>query len=162
MNYQEVLVFEVAGSEFSVPLALVEEVVAASQITPIPNSPPFLLGLAAVRGKVVGVIDAAKRYGLGAALNSYFMICRVRGNLTAIAIDRAVVAGLVPIVPLAADDCDYLTKRARVDQKFVKGAFELFEIPSEGAEPAPTGVKFLEVDADLFVSTEMASRVGEV
>lgn len=162
MNFQEVLVFEVAGSEFSIPLALVEEVVPASLITPIPNSPPFLLGLAAVRGKVMGVIDASRRYGLGAALNSYFMICLVRGNLTAVAIDRAVVAGSVPIESLSAEDCKDLTQRARIDEKFVKAAFELFEVPAEGAEPATTGVKFLEVDADLFVSTEMASRVGEL
>ena len=161
MNFQEVLVFEVAGSEFSIPLSQVEEVVPATQVTPLPNSPPFLLGLAAVRGKTLGVIDAARRYGIGPSLNTYFMICRVRGNLTAVTIDRPVVAGLVPIVPLDNQVKAELTKRSRVDEKFVKSAFELFEVRAEGEAPESTGVRFLEVDADLFVSTEMASRVGE-
>ena len=42
----ELLVFEVAGKRFSLPLDQVEEVVPSSSITPVPNSPPFLLGLA--------------------------------------------------------------------------------------------------------------------
>lgn len=63
MIQQEMLVFELGGEEFSLPLHLVEEVVSSTVITPIPNSPPFLLGLSAVRGKIMGVIDAGKQIG---------------------------------------------------------------------------------------------------
>ncbi|MGZ3711947.1 MAG: chemotaxis protein CheW [Bdellovibrionota bacterium] len=161
MNYQELLVFELAGCEFAVPLALVEEVIPASPVTPIPNSPKFLLGLAAVRGRAMGVIDAAKRYGLGPTFNAYFMVCQVRGNSTAVAIDRPVVAGAVPIRALSSEQTAILIARTKIDQKFVSGGFELFEVGQEGTEPTSTGVHFLSVDADLFVSNEMASRLGE-
>lgn len=161
MNTQEILVFELGGSEFGVPLSLVEEVIPASPITPIPNSPNFLLGLAAVRGRAMGVIDAARRYNIGPAFNAYFMVCQVRGNSTAVAIDRAVVAGSVPVRPLSPEETAALIQKSRVDQKFVKGAFELFEASTDGAPPVPTGVSFLTIDADLFVSNEMASRLGE-
>lgn len=157
----EVLIFEVAGSVFSVPLEHVEEVVPASTVTEIPNSPPFLLGLASVRGKVVGVIDAARRYGIGPGLNSHFMVCRVRGNLTAVAIDRPVVAGLVPVRVLEMKEYTELKTKCRVDEKFLKGGFELLEVKEEGAAPESTGIRFTEVETDLFVSVEMASRVGE-
>lgn len=161
MSNQQLLVFELGGAEFAVPLALVEEVIPAGPITPIPNSPSFLLGLAAVRGRAIGVIDAARRYGFAPAFNSYFMVCHVRGNATAVAIDRPVIAGDVPTKELSAEERAVLLARTKIDHKFVKGAYELFEAGVDGAPDSPTGIRFLEVDADLFVSNEMASRIGE-
>jgi chemotaxis signal transduction protein len=161
MKTQEMLVFELSGSEFAVPLSVVEEVIPASPITPIPNSPNFLLGLAAVRGRAMGVIDAARRYGLGPAFNTFFMVCQVRGNSTAVAIDRPVVAGAVPVKELSPEQIALLIARTKIDQKFVTGGFELFEAGADGTEATSTGVQFLTVEADLFVSNEMASRIGE-
>jgi len=158
----EILVFEVAGCRFSVPLEAIEEVVPASAVTKIPNSPPFLLGLASVRGKVMGVIDAARRYSIGPGLSSHFMVCRVRGNLTAIAIDRPVVAGLVPVRPLKSTELEEYRVKCKVDSKFLKEGYELFEKEANDQPPKATGIYFLQVDADLFVSAEMASKVGEV
>jgi purine-binding chemotaxis protein CheW len=156
----ELLIFEVAGSRFSVPLEHVEEVVPMTTVTEIPNSPPFLLGLTAVRGKVMAVIDAARRYGLGPALNSHLMVCQVRGNMTAIAIDRPVVAGAVPVRALTEAELAQAKKNSKVNAKFLLGGFELLEQTEAGAKS--TGLYFLSVDPDLFVSTEMASKVGEV
>lgn len=161
MKRQEMLVFEVAGREFGVPLGIVEEVVPASQVTPIPNSPPFLLGLAAVRGRVMGVIDAAKRYNIGPSLGAHFLVCQVRGNLTAILIDRPVIAGEVPLRPLANQEIVTLYKKAGVDKKFLRAAFEVMEAGEEGEPEKATGHHFFEIDADLFVSAEMASKTGE-
>lgn len=162
MNRRELLVFEVAGSEFALDLAEVEEVVPAGQVTPIPDAPPFFLGLTAVRGKVMGVIDAARRYGIGPALNSHFLVCRVRGNLTAVAVDRPVVAGSVWVRELPAAELEQLRADRLVDGKFLHEGFELYEDGEAGSEPVPMQRRCLRVDADLFVSTEMASRVGEV
>jgi purine-binding chemotaxis protein CheW len=155
----ELLIFEVAGSKFSVPLENVEEVVPMSTVTGIPNSPPFLLGLTAVRGKVMAVIDAARRYGIGPSLSTHLMVCLVRGNMTAIAIDRPVVAGAVPVRPLAEGELAEVKKKSRVHDKFLLGGYELMEQSEAGL--TATGLRFLSVDPDLFVSTEMASKVGE-
>ncbi len=157
----ELLVFEIAGSKFSVPLEIVEEVVPSSAITAVPNSPPFLLGLAAVRGKILAVIDGARRYGIGPSLNSHFMICKVRGNLTAITIDRPVIAGTLGIRELIDDEKNQLLQQSRLPSKFVKSGFELLEVVEDGKAVLPSGIRFLEVDADLFVSAEMASKIGE-
>lgn len=161
MTQQELLVFELGGEEFAVELQLVEEVVPANKITPIPNSPDFLLGLSAVRGKIMGVIDAGRRYGIAPTLNSHFMVCKVRGNLTAITIDRPLLAGNLPVRKLNSNELDTLLKRTGFNKKFSKGAYELLEIKDETKDPVPTGRFFLEIEADLFVSAEMASRVGE-
>ncbi len=158
---QELLIFEVGGHNFSLPLNAVEEVVPANVITGIPNSPPFLLGLSAVRGKVVGVIDCARRYGLKGGDRSYFLVCYVRGNITAITVDRPVIAGAVSIRELPAEEREALRAKSKVDQKFVRGGFELLERIDDNGNTRPTGTLCLSIDPDLFVSAEMASRVGE-
>ena len=159
MSRRELLVFEVAGTPLAVPLSLVEEVVPAGLVTPVPKAPKFLLGLTAVRGKVMGVIDAARRYDLGPALNSHFLVCRVRGNLTAIAIGRPVLAGEVPVRELSAEELGQARAGSGLAERFVKGGYELLD-EVEGLAIA-SGQRCLEVDADLFVSAEMALSTGE-
>lgn len=158
---KSVLVFEVANCKFGLNLDAVEEVVPAAQYTRVPNSPPFFLGLTAVRGKVIGVIDAARRYRLGPSLNSHYVVCYVRGNLTAIAIDRPIIAGDVLLKEFTAAQTQSMVEKAKVDPKFVKGGFEVLET-SDSGEVSSTGIEYCEVDPDLFVSAEMASKIGEV
>jgi len=158
---KSILVFEIANSKFGLSLDSVEEVVPAGQYTKVPNSPPFFLGLTAVRGKVIGVIDAARRYGIGPSLNSHYVVCHVRGNLTAIAVDRPVIAGDVLLKEYSIDDTQALIGKTKVDPKFIKGGFEILET-NEAGEAISTGIQYCEVDPDLFVSAEMASRVAEV
>jgi hypothetical protein len=162
MTQQELLVFEVSGIHFAISLALVEEVVPASVITAIPRSPPFFLGLAAARGKVVGVIDAAQRYRLSPSLGAYFLVCQVRGNATAVTIDRPVLAGSLTVRELPQGEVDSLRERCKVDSKFVSVGFEIFECREKGTEFVSSGIQCLLIDPDLFVSAEMASQVGEV
>jgi purine-binding chemotaxis protein CheW len=159
VSRREFLVFEVASAKFAIPLNLVEEVVPAGQITALPQSPHFLLGLSAVRGKVMGVVDAARRFSIGPSLNSHFIVCRVRGNLTAVAIDRPVVAGSLAVRAMDAAFSENMGRQAQVDASFLIGAFELLD-EVEGIE-IDTGVHFLEVDPDLFISAELAANVGE-
>lgn len=158
---QELLVFEVSGFNFSVPLAVVDEVVPSNVITRTPASPPFLLGLSAVRGKVMGVIDAARRWGLPPSLRAYFLVCQVRGNITAVTIDRPVLAGALVTRDLDQFDLELLRSRSKLDTKFIKGAFEVLEAVDESGATRATGIQCLAVDPDLFVSAEMASKVGE-
>lgn len=161
MNSREVLVFEVGNFDFVLPLSLVEEVLPVSTITKIPNSPPFFLGLSAVRGRIMGVIDASIRYGIGPTLNSYLMICKVRGNLTAITIDRPLLAGELPLRLLSEQELMGEWIKTKIDKKFLKAGYELLEQMEDGST-VPTGKFLFEIDPDLFVSEEMAIKVGEV
>jgi len=158
---EELLVFEAGSVHLSVRLSLVEEVVRATMVTPVPNSPPFLLGVAAVRGRVMAVIDAARRYGISPGLGGYFLVCQVRGNPTAIVIDRPILAGQLPARALQEAELEAVRVRHGIDGKFVRAAFELFESAGEEGSLQSAGITCFEVDPDLFVSAEMASRVGE-
>lgn len=161
LEEKDFLLFEMGGHEFGIQLAAVEEVVPASTVTSVPHSPSFLMGLAAVRGKVMGVINGAARFRLPASLCQYFMVCRVRGNLTAVAIDRAYEASNFGLLPLKPTEKDDFLRATKISDKFIMQGYEVMQKDEENHWKT-TGRRFFEVNADLFVSDEMASRVGEL
>ncbi len=156
----ELLIFDVAGVELALQLALIEEVVPATKVTNLPKAPSFLSGVAAVRGKVLGVIDAAKRYGIGPSLSAYFMICKVRDSTTAVAIDRPLNAGKITFRNLDNAEVLALTEKNGIAAKFINGGIEVLEKDMQGVLKG-TGRHVQLINPDLFVSDEMASRLSE-
>lgn len=61
---EQVVVFELDKEEYAVPIGDVQEVVKIPEITPVPNSPEFILGIMNLRGKIVPVLDLEKRFSL--------------------------------------------------------------------------------------------------
>jgi purine-binding chemotaxis protein CheW len=61
------LTFSTGGTLFGLRIARVAEIVALPQCTPLPESPPWLLGMATLRGRMVPLIDLRRRLGLGAS-----------------------------------------------------------------------------------------------
>jgi purine-binding chemotaxis protein CheW len=59
-----VLIAMIGGQRVAIDAANIESVVDLSQIIPVPLSAPHVLGLAAVRSRVLTVIDAAIAAGL--------------------------------------------------------------------------------------------------
>ncbi len=60
----EHLVFAIAGTYFAVPVPLIEEVDRPATITPVPNVPPWVLGVVNLRGEIVSVVSLAAFLGL--------------------------------------------------------------------------------------------------
>ena len=61
---QQMVVFSLDKEEYAVPIDEIKEVVKIPKITPVPNSPEFILGIINLRGKIVPVLDMEKRFGL--------------------------------------------------------------------------------------------------
>jgi purine-binding chemotaxis protein CheW len=53
--------FSLGGECYAIPLLRVKEVIAPTNCTPIPNSPPYMLGLINLRGQVLSVFDLRKK-----------------------------------------------------------------------------------------------------
>lgn len=60
----EVLEFHLAGERYALETHRVSEVYPLKDLTPLPCTPPFLIGIVNVRGRVVPVIDIKKFFGL--------------------------------------------------------------------------------------------------
>lgn len=61
------LIISLAGQRIAIPAADVEAVVEIEGLTPIPRAPAHVAGLAALRSRVLTVIDCPASIGLGRA-----------------------------------------------------------------------------------------------
>jgi purine-binding chemotaxis protein CheW len=52
-----VVEFDLAGEHYAVENVCVREVIPVREFTPIPGTPPFILGVIAVRGRIVSLMD---------------------------------------------------------------------------------------------------------
>jgi purine-binding chemotaxis protein CheW len=60
----EMLSFRLGDEEYAVMVDAVKEVLKIRELTPVPNAPDYVLGVMALRGPVLPVIDLCKRLGL--------------------------------------------------------------------------------------------------
>jgi purine-binding chemotaxis protein CheW len=51
------LIFSLGAEEYSVPLLRVKEVIEIPDITPMPHTPEYYLGIMNLRGQVISIID---------------------------------------------------------------------------------------------------------
>jgi purine-binding chemotaxis protein CheW len=58
------IVFTLAGIDYAVPMAGVVEIGRASNITPMPNVPEWLLGVANVRGDIISMVNLGTFFSL--------------------------------------------------------------------------------------------------
>jgi purine-binding chemotaxis protein CheW len=62
---QLLLIISLAGQRIAIPAADVEAVVEIEGLTPIPRAPDHVAGLAALRSRVLTVVDCSASIGLG-------------------------------------------------------------------------------------------------
>ncbi len=60
----EVIEFVVAQERYAVESAFVREITPLNELTPLPCTPPFVLGVVNVRGQILSVIDIKKFFDL--------------------------------------------------------------------------------------------------
>jgi len=56
--------FSLGEEEFAIPLLRVREVIAVPDVTPIPQSPNYFLGVINLRGQVITVVDLRTKLGI--------------------------------------------------------------------------------------------------
>ena len=83
------VLFELAGTAYVVPSQTVQQIEMVDQITPVPNSPPFVDGVVFVRGQVVPVINLRVRFGFERVPND------VKTRLIVVAHEKRTVGLLV-------------------------------------------------------------------
>ena len=63
-EFAQLVVFRLDAQRYAVPLNVVERIVRAAEITPLPNSPGIVLGAIDVAGRVLPVLNIRRRFGL--------------------------------------------------------------------------------------------------
>ena len=57
------ILFELAGTPYAIPSAVVQRMEMIEHVTPVPNAPPFVDGVVFSRGRVVPAINLRCRFG---------------------------------------------------------------------------------------------------
>jgi purine-binding chemotaxis protein CheW len=86
------LLFRLDHSRFALPLASVERLVRAAEVTPLPLAPPAVLGAVDVAGRILPVFDLRSRFGFAPRdidPTQQFIIARARGRTVVLLIDVA-------------------------------------------------------------------------
>lgn len=58
------LVFSLGEAAFALALSQVREVIALPDIRPVPNTPPYFLGVTNLRGHIISVVDLRKKMNI--------------------------------------------------------------------------------------------------
>lgn len=58
----QMVVFKLGGEEYGLPIDQIREVVTTPQITRMPRTPPFIRGLANIRGSIITVMDLEHKF----------------------------------------------------------------------------------------------------
>ncbi len=63
-DYLEVLEFSLAYERYALETSFVREVYQLKEFTPLPCTPPFILGIVSIRGQILAVIDLKRFFNL--------------------------------------------------------------------------------------------------
>jgi len=58
--------FQLGREEYGVEIAAVQEIIRATDITPVPGAPSHVRGVINLRGKIIPVVDLRRRFALAA------------------------------------------------------------------------------------------------
>jgi purine-binding chemotaxis protein CheW len=87
----EIIAFRLNGQEFCVLTTTIREIRGWSPSTPIPHSPPNVLGVMNLRGSVIPIIDLAQKLGLPATVpseRSAIVVAEVHGTALGLLVDQ--------------------------------------------------------------------------
>ncbi|TGL85096.1 purine-binding chemotaxis protein CheW [Leptospira congkakensis] len=62
--HEQYIIFNLGDEEYAIPITIVEEIVKITNLIRVPQSKSFFAGIMDIRGKVVRMIDLAKRLNI--------------------------------------------------------------------------------------------------
>lgn len=92
----QLLLFTLGEPRYALNLSVVERVVQAVEIMPLPKAPPLVLGLINVQGQVITVVDIRQCFGMPAreiTVNDQFILARTSHRRVAVVADA--VSGVI-------------------------------------------------------------------
>lgn len=116
--------FMIAGETYGVEVLRVKEILGMTDITPVPNSLPFMRGVINLRGAVVPVIDMRLKFQMETMEYNTFtviIIVEVNKRLVGMIVDN--VSDVVNIPVESIQDTPHFA--AKIETDFIKGIGQL-------------------------------------
>lgn len=83
------LCFLLGQENYAMPLLSVKEVIAPPDITPVPQTPAYFLGIMNLRGQIISVVDLRSKLGItpGKTAEKSIIICDLQPNSIGVVVD---------------------------------------------------------------------------
>jgi purine-binding chemotaxis protein CheW len=136
---RRLVVFQLAGEEYGVPITLVQEIIRHTPPRPIPGSPSYVEGVVNLRGRIIPVVDLRTRFGIGGIRpeGTKIVITAIDDVTVGMVVDevREVLtldAGLCEPAPAGTDGGHHVDAVAKLDGRLVV-VLDLVRLLDEGA-----------------------------
>jgi len=116
---RELLCFPLAEQEYAIDLSRVKEIIRVKEITPVPNTSDFVLGIVVLRGEIIPIIDLRRRIGLTFLdfnADTRFIMVSFEDALTGLVVDNIPSVKKVPVKSIQSAELV-----GSVDIKFLAG-----------------------------------------
>lgn len=160
---EQLIVFDVDREEYAVPITDIKEVLEVPEITPVPDSQPFVLGVINLRGNVVPVIDLEKRLGLQREqedTKKHIVITDYAGDLMGVRVDLVKEVLKVP-TKFIQPTPSILT--SKISPEFLQGVVVITKRPVEDEsddEPLEAGQHEADTDARIVLLLELKKIIS--
>lgn len=64
----QLIIFKLAGEEYGLSIDQIKEVVLTPRVARMPQTPPYIKGVANIRGSIIAIMDLEHKFGLGEGL----------------------------------------------------------------------------------------------
>ena len=88
----QLVIFRLDDERYALPLAIVERIVRAAEVTPLPKAPTIVLGVIDLEGRVLPVLNIRRRFQLPEREISpadQFLIAATESNTVVLVVDEA-------------------------------------------------------------------------
>lgn len=128
--------FSVNGRAYAIDIHRIQEIIFSREVTPLPMSPSFILGVIELRGQIIPVISLKGRLGLTAGKtdsrvpsngnSSHILIVRIGGWTTGLMVDQVqevvkIHHGAIhpPDQFFTGEECKYLEGIGRLNDQLI-------------------------------------------
>lgn len=126
-SYHQIVAFKLGSEEYGLHIDQIKEVVIAPPITRLPLTPPFIKGVANIRGNIIAILDLEQKFGLAMEAHDE----AGKNFVLVIESDEYKMGVLVREVPntlsIAASNIEetFLMNEYQNDQNYIKGIAKL-------------------------------------
>ncbi len=123
-SYSRFLLVTVGERHFGLALSDIREAIALPEITPLPASPKFFMGIISLRGTVIPVIDMAAKMGIkekynGDPLDQGVVICQIHDQYYGIVVDA-----IESVISVQVSQISAVPQLSNENTSFISGIYK--------------------------------------
>ena len=119
MEEKQYVVFRLGKEEYGIEIMNVQEIIVPTQLTKLPNTSPYFIGVFNLRGHIIPLIDLKKRFSLEPSEKND------EERIIVIRLDKSVgilVDSIQEVLMIASDEIEDSEQiSAGIDNKFITG-----------------------------------------